>query len=615
MLGEVKKADTLSLRVARIGLHVFIAALVLLAPAATGARANRSEQALVPPPPPIAIDLGGGLSGGGFEYQSMSNTYPGAYSRPGYSYPTYGKIYNGFNTYSASGKSYLDNGTTSASVSALAAAQNSMAQAMRQYNKNFEVDQNSPDALKQRGLYRYSTGDLVGANSDLSKCLTLEPHNKQAAEALLDLWRRQVAANPLSVNGHLGLARTYLQLGDLEAAQSEYKEVVRLDPNNPHLPAARNCVKAALARRAALKCFETAKTLNGVGDYKDAYDKTLEALTYTPNSSQILLLKGQLADKLSYHREAREAYLAVLAEDPKNQEAAKGLKGIKPNAKGRAPQTQLAAKHGASPTQPPKAPAFSSSFNKVATDVTTNNTSAVSTVAAAPDDVGSLTKFIDSVRNLAVTEKIQTKQFEKLSQKSLNTMASKSAKADQRTSADPEVPILRAQIPLLDTGSSASAPGAAIEAPSALAADSEMPKLAPPIPQRAASKGVGSSLPFVPLEPAGQAVSLELQKVAPSKAGITLKVLLRNESDHDLAIPAHLKVAVKSPGRPQKFVAVRFYSDTVPAKCFAKGVIRLPESEFSSTTDVYLPNFPLPNHTAHGLAHKDLHLTTPLASL
>lgn len=609
MLGEVKKADTLSLQVARIGFNVFIAALVLLAPAATGAHASRSEQTLVPPPPPIAIDLGGGLSGGGFEYQSMSNTYPGAYSRPGYSYPTYGKIYNGFNTYSASGKSYLDNGTTSASVSALAAAQNSMAQAMRQYNKNFEVDQNSPDALKQRGLCRYSTGDLVGANSDLSKCLTLDPHNKQAAEALLDLWRRQVAANPLSVNGHLGLARTYLQLGDLEAAQSEYKEVVRLDPNNPHLPAARKCVKAALARRAALKCFESAKTLNGVGDYKDAYDKTLEALTYTPNNSQILLLKGQLADKLSYHAEAREAYLAVLAEDPKNQEAAKGLKGVKPNAKGRAPQMQLAAKQSSSPTQPPKAPPFTSSFNKVATDVTTDNTSAVSTVAAAPDDVGSLSRFIDSVRNLAVTEKIQTKQFEKLSQKSLNTMANKSAKAAQPTSAGPEVPILRAQVPLLDTGSSA------IEAPAALAADPEMPKLAPPIPQRAASKGVGSSLPFVPLEPAGQAVSLELQKVTPSKAGITLKVLLRNESDHDLAIPAHLKVAVKSPGRPKKFVAVRFYSDTVPAKCFAKGVIRLPESEFSPTTDVFLPSFPLPNNTALGLAHKDLHLTTPLASL
>jgi tetratricopeptide (TPR) repeat protein len=551
--------------------------------AANAAYAGQSNQTLVPPPPPIAIDLGSGMSSG----MDYSGIYQGAYSRLGNMYSGYGNNYSGYtNGYSPQGNAY-------AAINSAAAAQQA---AMRQYTQSFDIDLNSSDALKQRGLYRYAMGDLVGANSDLSKALSLSPHDKQAAEALLDLWRRQVSANPMAVNGHLGLARAYLQIGDLESAQAEYRVVVKLDPENPHLPAARKCVKELLARRASQKCFESAKTMSGVGDYREAYEKASEALAYCPKDEQVMLFKARMAEKLADYPEAHKLYLAVLTEDPKNQQAEKALKILKAHkgaylAKS-APEERSEGKVTSNLGQVSSATVASNA----AVPLEAGQLRPPLTVAQNPDEVTSLANFLGSVRTLGIAQKNQAKKVEKSSQKSLKSLSLKSNSAGTAASAAPVLKAQTAQMAPLEDGSVASA-----------FADPDMPKLAPPI---STSNGPRKNFKHSASSAQSALVSMELQKVALSGTGVTLSVLLKNNSDQPLALPAQVKVAVKAPGKPEKMVRGRFLSSTVAPQEAVKGVIKLPENEFSPSTDIFLPNF-----HANGIAQGDLHLSIPVASL
>jgi tetratricopeptide (TPR) repeat protein len=583
--------------------------LALLSGAASvqAAKGGRPEETLVPPPPPVAYEASPGSFS--LDNSQLGSPYPGfanGYSKFGNGYSGYSNAYGGF-------------GSNYSSMDSMAAAQKAVAEAQRQYSKSLEIDLTSSDALRQRGLSRYSMGDVVGANSDLSKALSISPNDRHAAEALLDLWRRQVAANPTGVNGHLGLARAYLQIGNLEAAQAEYREVVRLDPGNPHLPVARNCVKLALARRASQKCLDAAKTLGSLGEFKDAYEKTAEALSYCPTNTQVLLYKGELCRKLANYVEAREAFVAVLKEDPKNSEALKAIKTLPATARAKPTNlvaasqrikatnqgSDLGARRSAAATQP----SIVSAFNVGGVTAAGVN-SMPTTITSHSVQVSSLSNFLGSVRDLAIAQKNQTKHLEKGNKKTLQSLAINSHEPMATALENP--PVLRPEVAKMDTASSSDRSSGRIkpEPSVSFGEDAQMPQLAPPIAQTLDRSTPRSSQPIVPLEPTGQTVSLELLKVAPANAGITLKVLLRNEGSQPLTIPDHLKVAIKAPGHREQLMPVRFYAKVIPAKSTARGMIKLPGSEFSPTTDIYLPGFP-----ANGIAHRDLHLTTPLASL
>ena len=151
MLFNSKKAGNVKLPISRSYPKVLLLSCLFAALGANAASSANRDQTLVPPPPPIAIDLGGGLSSG-IDYSGV-NMYPGTFSRFGNTYSGYGNGYG--NGYS--------NGYPSAasSLSSATAAQNSMAEAMRQYTKAFDIDLNSSDALKQRGLYRYAMIDRL----------------------------------------------------------------------------------------------------------------------------------------------------------------------------------------------------------------------------------------------------------------------------------------------------------------------------------------------------------------------------------------------------------------------------------------------------------------------
>jgi tetratricopeptide (TPR) repeat protein len=211
----------------------------------------------------------------------------------------------------------------------LAARQGDKVLAKQQYAKAFQIDSESSLALRQRGIFKLaSENDVIGANQDLSRALILDPNDTVAAQALQQLWREQIAKNPVSANPHLGLARAFQLSNDLKSAQAEYREVVRLDPQHPNLPAARQSFKLALAKQEATRCLQAAHTLEDSGALNDAHTKILEAVNLTPTSISARLYQGSVAEKLTLYKEAHDAYMTVLREDPRNQIAANHLRNL-----------------------------------------------------------------------------------------------------------------------------------------------------------------------------------------------------------------------------------------------------------------------------------------------
>ena len=200
--------------------------------------------------------------------------------------------------------------------------------AKAEFQKALELDPNSGAALRQLGGLRYTQGDVIGANNDLTRALVINSDDKVAARTLIDLWHRQVAKNPRDASQHLGLARAYQLSGDLKSAQNEYKQVVRLEPDNPNLPAARQSFKLALARQEAMKAYQAAQTLDTNGAIREAHSKIVEAAGIAPTDVKIRMYEGDLSTRLGLYSQAHDAYMSVIREEPKNMIAAKKLQEL-----------------------------------------------------------------------------------------------------------------------------------------------------------------------------------------------------------------------------------------------------------------------------------------------
>jgi tetratricopeptide (TPR) repeat protein len=197
-----------------------------------------------------------------------------------------------------------------------------------EYERALAADPQSNVALRQLGIMHYQQGDIIGASDDLSKALMINPTDKAAASHLVELWRNQVTHNPNAANSHLGLGRAYQLAGDLSQAQSEYRQVVRLDPLNPKLPQARRSFKIAMARQEAQHAFEAAHEFETRGMLREAQGKAYEAANLFPTNIQMRLYHAQLSQKLGYYADAQNSYLAVLKQDPNNELAAAGLRAL-----------------------------------------------------------------------------------------------------------------------------------------------------------------------------------------------------------------------------------------------------------------------------------------------
>jgi tetratricopeptide (TPR) repeat protein len=249
--------------------------------------------------------------------------------------------------------------------------------ARQDFEQALQLDSNSAAAHRELGLSYLLEGDRVGANSELSRALMLDPGDKEAGQNLVKLWKEQVGKLS-DANSHLGLARAYQLSGDLPSAQAEYRTVVSLDPQNPALPAARQSFKMALSRQKAAKFFMEASALESQGQLGDACNMATEAVRLSPGNPACMLLQGELLEKLGHPEEARLVYLNILEFDPRNLVAVQRIK-----------QIEIAAQSGQGFAGP--SPGFAGS---VAAGRPGNTA-----LPANPDQVNSLSSFIGEMRD------------------------------------------------------------------------------------------------------------------------------------------------------------------------------------------------------------------------
>ncbi|MBS1954596.1 MAG: hypothetical protein JST89_10430 [Cyanobacteria bacterium SZAS-4] len=280
-----------------------------------------------------------------------------------------------------------------------------------EYQKALEVEPHSGPALRQMGIIRLGQSDIVGANSDLSRALVVNPNDKVASQNLIDLWQKQVTTNPNSANSHLGLARAHQLSGDLQSAQAEYRKVVEIDPNNANLPAARQSFKLALARQEAHHAVDAAHNLEAAGALQEAHAKVSEAVKLCPGDSSFKLYQAQLSEKLGNHDQAHAGYMGVLKDDPNNSQAAKSLNGLAAAAPAMllpelTPQVAPSFRNPVSAGQ-----AFNGGVQEAPPAMALEGIPKPTALSSAPQ-VSSMSGFLTSLRNYSVQQKAQSQQQE-----------------------------------------------------------------------------------------------------------------------------------------------------------------------------------------------------------
>ncbi len=208
----------------------------------------------------------------------------------------------------------------------IAAHHKDFTNAKANYEAALHQNPNSSMALRQHGLFQYKQNELINANRNLSKALIINPSDVAAKEKLIELWQQQVATRPDDALTHLGMARAYQLAGDLKSAQAEYKTVVKIDPNHPNLPQARESFKIALVEQEARKHLESAHTLEKHNALREAYAKAGEAARITPNNVQTKLYQAHLAERIGNYKDAKAFYLSALTLDPNNATASTGVR-------------------------------------------------------------------------------------------------------------------------------------------------------------------------------------------------------------------------------------------------------------------------------------------------
>ena len=97
---------------------------------------------------------------------------------------------------------------------------------------------------------REAAGDSPGALTELDQALRIKPDLEAAAlmsaelqaeaatDKSIEVLKRFLAKSPSSVNGHITLARLYLQKNDMEAARTQFEVLRKVAPNDPRVPLA-----------------------------------------------------------------------------------------------------------------------------------------------------------------------------------------------------------------------------------------------------------------------------------------------------------------------------------------------------------------------------------------
>jgi tetratricopeptide (TPR) repeat protein len=200
---------------------------------------------------------------------------------------------------------------------------NQVQQAANYYRMAISKDPDCAAAHRQIGFLELATGDQTSAAASLRKALILDSTDGAAGTALVELWRKQVAANPSSAEHHLGLATALQLTNDFSGAESEYRTVESIEPNNPGLALGRSTLAKAYAHAKADKMKMAAQKLYENGLKKEALAEIAQAVRLEPRNATYQFMLGECLESVGDYKDAHQAYLFCVLIDPEhNAEAA-----------------------------------------------------------------------------------------------------------------------------------------------------------------------------------------------------------------------------------------------------------------------------------------------------
>lgn len=203
--------------------------------------------------------------------------------------------------------------------------------AMAYYRQAIVKDADYGPAHRQLAFLQMSKNDFTAAAASLRKAIICDSKDVAAGQALVELWRKQVAQNPLLAENHLGLAGAMQLTGDFVGAEGEYRRLEALDPRNPGLESGRASLKRAYQHAIAEKHRMAAETLFSQGLRREALGEINQAVMMEDKNPKYLYLMAECLEGIGNYAAAHAAYLKVVIIDPTKVEAAERAKEMQKN--------------------------------------------------------------------------------------------------------------------------------------------------------------------------------------------------------------------------------------------------------------------------------------------
>lgn len=196
------------------------------------------------------------------------------------------------------------------------------------YRQAISKDDKYGPAHRGLGFAYMAMRDLTSAASELRKAVIYDQKDLAAGQALVEIWRKQVATHPDLAENHLGLGTALQITGDLDGAEGEYAKVEQLDKLNPQLNPARSSLARARKHKEAEKHREAAETFAGQGLKREALSEMAQAAMMEPNNGQYQFQMGEYLEAAGDYNNALQAYKKSVLIDPKNEEGARRMREL-----------------------------------------------------------------------------------------------------------------------------------------------------------------------------------------------------------------------------------------------------------------------------------------------
>jgi tetratricopeptide (TPR) repeat protein len=202
-------------------------------------------------------------------------------------------------------------------------------QAANYFQQAIIKDPDCGAAHRQIGFLKMAMKDYTGAAASLRKAVILDRKDTAAGAALVELWRKQVATAPSVAENHLGLAGALQLTNDFVGAESEYRKVQSIDPNNTEIEMGMASLKGNIEHQSAEKKKLAAETFLSQGLKREALVEITQAVTLEPRNASYQFMYGQCLESAGDYRGAYRAYMTCVLIDPQNNvEAAARAKHI-----------------------------------------------------------------------------------------------------------------------------------------------------------------------------------------------------------------------------------------------------------------------------------------------